>query len=351
MTPRSPRGGGSVRTKLVIGMAAGFGSWWALNRLARARRRIDLRGRTALVTGGSRGLGLAIAREFMSQGANVAICARDEKELKLAEKDLAARGRGRVQTIVCDLTKPDEIKSMVSDVESHFGGIDMLVNNAGTILVGPESVMHAEDYEHAMAVNFWAAVYTVQAALPAMRSRGNGRIVNIGSVGGKMPVPHLLPYCASKFALVGFSTGLRAELAADGILVSTINPGLMNTGSPRNAGFKGKHQAEYAWFSISDALPGLSMSAATAARRIVDAAVHGDAEVTIGLPAKIGATLYALAPSAFAEVSSLFSKLLPSAPEGGSSTKPGRESESIATRSFLRDRGHSAEQDYNQLND
>jgi len=123
------------------------------------------------------------------------------------------------------------------------------------------------------------------AVLPEMRERGHGRIVNISSIGGKISVPHLLPYSVGKFALTGFSEGLRAEILKDNVYVTTICPGLMRTGSPRNALFKGDNRAEYAWFSISDSLPLLSMNAGWAARRIVNASIRGDAELVLSLPA------------------------------------------------------------------
>ncbi|MEJ7710408.1 MAG: SDR family oxidoreductase [Pyrinomonadaceae bacterium] len=139
---------------------------------------------------------------------------------------------------------------MVQRVTETLGGIDVLINNAGLIQVGPLEVMTLEDYEEAMRTHFWAPLYTILAVLPQMRRRQEGRIVNISSIGGKIAVPHLVPYSASKFALVGLSTGLRTELAKDKIVVTTVSPGLIRTGSPRNATFKGKHREEYAWFSI-----------------------------------------------------------------------------------------------------
>src|SRR5439155_20746967 len=136
--------------------------------------------------------------------------------------------------------------------------------------------------------NFWSALYTIEAAVPDMIRRGGGRIVNITSIGGKISVPHLLPYCASKFALVGLSEGLHAELKRLGITVTTVVPGLMRTGSPRNADFKGQHRAEFTWFNISDTLPVISMSAEAAARQIICACKRGDAEVILSLPAMFG---------------------------------------------------------------
>src|SRR6185437_14182851 len=177
-------------------------------------------------------------------------------------------------------------------VHSRFGAVDVLVNNAGVIQVGPIEVMTHEDFELAMQAHFWGPLNTIMAALPGMRQRRSGRIVNISSIGGKVSVPHLVPYSASKFALVGLSEGLQAELAKDGIKVTTVCPGLMRTGSPRNADFKGKHRAEYAWFSISDALPGASMSAERAARQIIAACRRGDAEIILSLPANVAAKVH-----------------------------------------------------------
>src|SRR5262249_17300153 len=161
----------------------------------------------------------------------------------------------------CDVTNQDQVQAAVDAVLARWGRIDVLINNAGTISVGPAETMTAEDYEVAMRTHFWGPLYMTLAVLPGMRQRREGRIVNISSIGGKVSVPDLVPYNASKFALVGLSEGLQAELAKDGIVVTTVCPGLMRTGSPRNALFKGQHRAEYVWFSISDSLPILSMSA------------------------------------------------------------------------------------------
>ena len=111
------------------------------------------------------------------------------------------------------------------------------------------------DFEDAMGTMFWGMVYTTLAALPQMTERGAGRIVNITSIGGKVAVPHLLPYCCAKFAAVGFSEGIRAELAKDHIKVTTVVPGLLRTGSHANAVFKGDHHKEYGWFSLAATRP------------------------------------------------------------------------------------------------
>jgi len=227
------------------------------------------------------------------------------------------------------------VGDMIERVDSQLGPIDVLINNAGTISVGPISTMTRQDFEEALAIMFWGAYNTVEAVLPSMRRRRTGRIVNISSIGGKVSVPHLIPYCVAKFALVGYSHGLRAELADDGITVTTICPGLMRTGSPRNAWFKGKHQAEYAWFKISDSLPLLTISAEQAAHEILEACRRGDAEAVLSMPAQFGTLLQHVFPELTAKLVSLANRLLPSPGEAGSEAHQGKESESVLTPSWL----------------
>jgi short-subunit dehydrogenase len=178
-------------------------------------------------------------------------------------------------------------------------------------------------------------LYTTLAVLPQMRERRDGRIVNISSIGGKVSVPHLLPYSASKFALVGLSEGLRSELAKDGIAVTTVCPGLMRTGSPRNATFKGQHRAEYAWFSISDALPATSMQAERAARQIIGACKRGDAEIVLSIQAQLAVKFHGLFPGLTQDMLGLFNKLLPGPGGIGRRRLTGKESTSSASPSWL----------------
>ena len=294
-----------------LGAIVGVGVALAAGAVIRRRRRWELTDRTVLVTGGSRGLGLLVAEELLGAGARVAICARDPDTLDRARAQLAQVAAGRVLALPCDVSVREDVESMVRQVTEQLGPIDAVINNAGTILVGPADVMELEDFEEAMDVNFWGPLHAILAVLPGMRQRGAGRIVNVASIGGKISVPHLLPYSASKFALVGLSEGLRAELAIDGIQVSTICPGLMRTGSPRHARFKGRHRAEYAWFSISDSLPLVSMSAERAARQIVDALRHGTAERILSLPARLAVAVHGLFPGLTADVLALANRGLP----------------------------------------
>jgi NAD(P)-dependent dehydrogenase (short-subunit alcohol dehydrogenase family) len=316
-------------------MLAGLGAAaWAAHHVQRSLNGYDFRNRTVLITG-ARGLGLVLARQLAERGAHVAVCARDPEELRRADEDLA--GRGPVAAALpCDLRDRDQVRDLFRQVRERLGPIDVLINNAGVIEVGPAETMTLEDYEDAMATNFWAPLYAILEALPEMRQRRQGRIVNIASVGGKVSVLHLLPYCASKFALVGLSEGLRAELARDGVVVTTVCPGLMRTGSPRNATFKGRHREEYAFFAISDSLPGATISAESAARQILEACRCGDAEVVLSLPARAATLLHDLFPGLTADVFGLVNRFLLPEPGGiGTGHALGSQSESAAAPSLL----------------
>jgi short-subunit dehydrogenase len=346
--PQMVNGSARRHGKALAITGAGIGLLLAGRFVIRRQRRYDLMGRTVLITGGSRGLGLVMAREFVRQGARVAICARDFDELERAGEDLMLRG-GEVFPVSCDLTNQAEVEQLVHMVQEEFGEIDVLVNNAGVISVGPVEEMRVSDFEEAMRTNYWAAVYTILAVLPQMRMRRGGRIINIASIGAKISVPHLLPYCASKFAIMGLSAGLRAELAKDGIVVTTVCPGLMRTGSPRNAAFKGNHRAEYTWFSISDSLPLVSMSAERAARRIISACKRGDAEVVLSLPAKLAVKFNTFFPELTADLLGVVNQLLPPPGGIGAERARGSESESSLSPSFLTSLGDRAARANNQL--
>jgi len=298
-----------LQTSLGIAIGTALGTLVAATAL-RSRRAIDFAGRTVVIMGGSRGLGLAMAREFAAAGGHVVLAARDEAELARAAADIEGLG-GSVTTIVCDVTDRGQIERTVARIVHDRGGIDVLVNNAGVIQVGPLEHMSVADFEEAMATHFWGPLFTILAALPHMRAGGARRVVNISSIGGKISVPHLLPYSASKFALTGLSEGLRAELAGEGFAVTTVCPGLMRTGSTYNAKFKGQHRQEFAWFHLSNAIPGISVSAERAARRIVDACRHGDPEVILTPGAQLAVLANGLSPSTTARALTLANRFLP----------------------------------------
>jgi short-subunit dehydrogenase len=333
--------------KVQAALGAAVGLVW-ISRLLRSAGDYSFRGRTVLITGGSRGLGLALAREMAWRGARLAICARDPDSLERARASLARAG-AEVVAVPCDVTDRNSVEALVEEVHRSLGPIDVLINNAGVIEVGPAETMAVSDYEEAMGTNFWGMLYPTLAVVPEMRQRKSGRIVNITSIGGKLGIPHLLPYSASKFAAVGFSQGLRTEVAADGVKVVTVVPGLMRTGSPRNAVFRGQHRSEYAWFSISDALPGLSISAEDAARRIVEACRRGDAEVLFPVTTRMAAVANAIAPGVTSRLLGLVDRLLPGPGSQPRVRRRGAESQSWLSPSWLTRLGDRAARTYNQI--
>jgi short-subunit dehydrogenase len=308
----------------------------------------DLYGKSVLITGSSRGLGLALAEAFALQGARLIICARQESELEQARQHLAAQGAD-VLAIPCDVTQREQVQELVSRAIQQYGAIDVLVNNAGLITVGPLTAQTLADYEESMSTMFWGPVYAALAVLPHMRERKTGWIVNISSIGGKISVPHLLPYSCAKFALTGFSEGLCAELAQEGVTVVTVNPGLMRTGSPLNAFFKGEHHAEYTWFSIADSLPLLSISARRVAQQIVQAVRTGRTVVTPGWSARLLIILHSLFPGVVTRLLAIVNRLLPGPGKAeGLDRSTGRASQTSLTRSFLTRPGQRAAKAYNE---
>jgi NAD(P)-dependent dehydrogenase (short-subunit alcohol dehydrogenase family) len=320
--------------KLGMLSAAAVGLWVCSATVLRHSRRYDPEGKNVLITGGSRGLGLLLAREFCRQGARVAICARNKQELGRARLVLAADGY-EVLPVACDVCDRDQVEGAITQIRNQLGSIQILVNNAGMITVGPFETMNNDDYKESMETHFWGPLNAIIAVLPEMRQKREGRIVNISSIGGKIAVPHLLPYSVGKFALTGLSEGLRSEAMKDNVYVTTVCPGLMRTGSPRNAKFKGRHRDEYTWFSISDALPLLSMSAKRAAKQIVKACRYGDAELVLSFPAKLAIKLHGLFPVTGADVLALINRLLPGAADGSEKAYLGKESSSEWSPSWI----------------
>jgi NAD(P)-dependent dehydrogenase (short-subunit alcohol dehydrogenase family) len=320
--------------RMLRNAACMVGAYAAVRTAIAASRRYDFRNRLVVITGGSRGLGLVLARHLADEGAALVLCARNSEELAAAADELRHRAPF-LATYVCDLSRPAEISTLFERIRREIGSVDVLINNAGIIQVGPIETMTLDDFEQAMAVHFWAPLLCIERVLPDLRRRGDGRIVNISSIGGEMAVPHLVPYCASKFALNGLSQGMRAELAKDGVYVTTVCPGLMRTGSPRKALFKGQHRAEYTWFSIMGATPLLSMNADRAARQIINACRYGRAKITLSVPAKLAAIANTLAPELLADLNALTASVLPGRGGIGRASAEGSESESALSPSVL----------------
>ena len=312
----------NIRVLLPAG-ALLLGAWVAARTIRTAR--YTLRDKVAVITGGSRGLGLVLARHICAQGGRVALIARDPEELARAKADLAPRG-GAVLTIQCDLLDAAQTGAAVRQVIDRFGKIDILINNAGIIEVGPLRHMTREDFERAMQLHFWAPYELISQIVPEMRTRGGGRIVNISSIGGKVAVPHLAPYSVSKFALTGFSDAIRAELARDNIHVTTVAPGMMRTGSHVNARFKGKHDIEFAWFAASAGAPLISMNADRAARKILAACRRGQPSLTLTFAARGAILGNALFPNLTGYLMKFANQFLPGVgDEEGDKSRAGSE--------------------------
>jgi NAD(P)-dependent dehydrogenase (short-subunit alcohol dehydrogenase family) len=330
-----------------------IGAWAALRavRRASAARRFSFKGRSVIVTGGSRGLGLVMARQLVDAGAAVTLVARDADDLERAAADLRSRdSAARVVTARADMRKQSDVEHAVQVALDAHGRIDVVINNAGIIQTGPFDHMTVADYQNCLDTHLWAPLFMTLAVVPHMRRQGHGRIVNISSINGRVAVPHMVPYSASKFALAGLSDGLRAELRRDNILVTSVFPGLMRTGSPVNATFKGRHEKEYAWFAIADSLPVVTTAAESAARQILAATRRGDAELVITWLANLAILTRTLAPETFAWAMSLTNRLLPS-PTGkhGDTAKRGGDSESPWSRSPLTAPTYAAARRNNEL--
>ncbi len=294
--------------------------------LAAYRRRLrvedDLTGEVAVVTGASRGLGLLLAFELARRGCRLLVCARDGEELDRAAARLRETG-AQVVAVACDITSEGAAARLVDAACESYGRMDILVNNAGIIRVGPTPSASPADYEAAIATMAVAPIRLALAALPVMRAQGHGRIVTITSLGGKVSVPHLLPYSTAKFAAVGFSEGLRAELGGGPVTVTTVVPGLMRTGSHLRAEFAGRKEQEFTWFSLGASLPLVSMDAERAARQIVAGMAARRPEVFLTPAAQVVGRLAALVPELTAPIMHATQNAVLPAPDSDGTAVPG----------------------------
>jgi short-subunit dehydrogenase len=317
--------GGAVTGAAVVGSIATVAAVTLVVRALRCRPVPD--GAVVVITGGSRGLGLAIASRFAQRPVRLVLAARNREQLEQAQATLLERhphlSAADFYLVAADLAQPSECHRLVEETIARFGRIDVLVNNAGIIEVGPIEAQTTEAFERAMRVNFFAALYTTWAALPHMRRQEplagwtrRAAIANIASIGGKLAVPHMLPYSAAKFALVGFSEGLHAELRHKGIRVTTVCPGLMRTGGEDHAQFVGNVEAEKKWFNFAAKTPGIATTAKHAADRIYSAVAAGRTEITITPQAWMAARKVGLMPGTVQWGTALVNQyMLPTAPK------------------------------------
>jgi len=343
-----PRSVVTKKSKLLLG-AAGLGAGLATREIFARSKEEKLDGQVVLITGGSKGLGLAMARRFAAEGCRIAICARSREELHGAKRELERKGT-EVIGIACDVSDEVEVKRMIAEVEAHFGQIDILVNNAGQIQVGPVTAMTVQDFDTAMKVMFWGVVFPSLALIPQMVKRRRGKIVTITSFGGKVSIPHMVPYTCAKFAATGFSEGLRAELAKDGVQVSTIAPGMLRTGSFLNAMFKGNQEQEGQWFSTGASLPVLAMSADSAAKEIVTAVKRGEAERVLTGGAKVLSGFHGLFPGAATDLLGLVAAAFLPGATGPTKSKAGSRLAGLKTpvMNLLLTLGKNAARHYRQ---
>jgi len=190
---------------------------------------MNLNGKVALVTGGTKGIGRAIASALVQKGANICISARSESELEAAVAQLAASSDVRVKGKQCDVRSYEEVRELVSFVNTTLGGLDILVNNAGVGVFETVENMRPEDFRAILETNLSGVFYCCHEAIPLMKKRRSGYIINISSLAGANPHPRMAAYNASKFGLNGFSEALMQEVRHDGIKVSYIMPGSVNT--------------------------------------------------------------------------------------------------------------------------
>lgn len=190
---------------------------------------MDLKGKIAIVTGGTRGIGRAIAASLAGAGATVAITARHEHDLAKTVSQLNQKGGGKTAGYVCNVRDYDQVKSMIAQIAADLGGVDILINNAGIGMFGPVESMSVEDFRAVLETNLFGVFYCCHEAIPLMKQRGGGYIINISSLAGANAHPQMAAYNASKFGLNGFSEALMQEVRHDGIKVSYIMPGSVNT--------------------------------------------------------------------------------------------------------------------------
>ncbi|MFB7632548.1 SDR family NAD(P)-dependent oxidoreductase [Streptomyces sp. NPDC056149] len=284
----------------------------------------SIEGLTAVVTGGSRGLGFLMARELMVRGCDVVLFARDGDELHRAVGRLTPSTVGSVRGVICDVRDKAAVRERIDEVVDDNGRLDIVFANAGIIQVGPADALGTEGFHDAMDAIFNGTLNTAFAALPHLRSSpAGGRLALIGSVGGLLAVPHLLPYSCAKASVAVLAEGLHAEESAHGVSVTGIHPGLMRTGSHLHAQFGGDRRREYAWFQALAGAPVLSMNAEHAAERIVTAVQRRRPRIVLSPLAKLGAVAHGLAPATTTRLTTAAGRLLPTG--GGPGTAEGIE--------------------------
>lgn len=198
---------------------------------------------TVLITGASQGIGKATSHLFASHGYNVVLAARQADRLETTAQELRTAGHSTI-AIPTDVRQPDQVNLLMQKALEQYGSIDVLVNNAGIYISGPAEEFSLEDWHQAIDTNLWGYIHTIHALLPHFLARQTGTIVNVGSIGGIVPIPYLTPYSTSKFAVTGLTRSLHSELAPKGIHVCGIYPNIIKTDFLERAVFTGKNEED-----------------------------------------------------------------------------------------------------------
>lgn len=199
---------------------------------------------TVLITGASRGIGKATALLFARKGYDLALAARHSEGLESVAQEIQSLGRSAPLIVPCDVTDPSQVNSLVEKALEHYGYIDVLINDAGRFAEGPVEDFSLSDWHEIIDLNLWGYIHTINAILPHFLQRRKGTIVNLSSIGGKVPTPYLVPYCTSKFAVTGLTEALHAELKPKGIHVCGIYPNLIKSSLMELAVFRGKDEQD-----------------------------------------------------------------------------------------------------------
>ncbi len=250
---------------------------------------MKLKGKVAIVTGASEGIGAAIAREFVAEGARVALAARSQDKLEALANELNELGAGNTLVVPTDVTDDGQVRRMVAATVERFGRLDILVNNAGLGVLASVEQTTPEANQHMWNVNYFGVIRCLQAALPELR-KTTGLIVNVSSVAGKMAMPFLGNYCGTKHALNGLSNALRMELMSEGVGVLLVCPGYVDTGFVGNVGQMAKDVPQRAQ------RPPRGISAKRLARSIVKGVVKRKHEIVVPAYLRIGVFMRNLFP-------------------------------------------------------
>ncbi|MBH8552695.1 SDR family oxidoreductase [Nostocaceae cyanobacterium CENA357] len=199
---------------------------------------------TVLITGASQGIGKATALLFARKGYDLILAARQAERLEATAQEIQSFGHPAPLTVACDVTNPSQVQALVKKALEHYGSIDVLVNNAGIFASGPVEEFSIDDWHHIIDTNLWGYIHTIHALLPHFVQRRTGTIVNLSSIGGKVPTAYLVPYCTSKFGVTGLTEALQAELQSKGIHVCGIYPNLIKSSLMERAVFRDKNEQD-----------------------------------------------------------------------------------------------------------